>query len=110
MMMMTTPEPRHYPVVESVIDMFARWLKHRRDIAETCNCGSEEFAHIAHDLNISTSELDQLVRRGAHATAELPKLLAPPANWLRRQSKDVQRADAPCDTEHGEKRTQLVRP
>ena len=75
-MMKMTPEPRQYPVVELVIDMFARWLKHRRDIAETCNCGSEEFAHIAHDLNISTSELDQLVRRGAHATDELPKMMA----------------------------------
>jgi hypothetical protein len=76
MMMMTTPDARHYPVVESVIDMFARWLKHRREIAETCNCGSEEFACIAHDLNISTGDLNELVRRGSHATDELPKMMA----------------------------------
>jgi K+-sensing histidine kinase KdpD len=76
MMMMTTPETRHYPVVESVIDVFARWLKHRRDIAELCNCGSEEYAHIARDLSVSTGELDELVRRGAHAADALPKMMA----------------------------------
>jgi hypothetical protein len=75
-MMMTTPEPRHYPVVESVIDMFARWLKHRREIVESCGCDSEEYARIARDLNVSTGELDALVRRGAHAADELPKMMA----------------------------------
>ena len=71
-----TREAMHYPVVESVIDMFARWLKHRRDIVELCNCGSEEYARIAHDLNVSTGELDELVRRGADAADALPKMMA----------------------------------
>jgi Family of unknown function (DUF6455) len=71
-----TPEVRHYPVVESVIDIFARWLKHRRDIAEACGCGSEEFGRIAHDLNVSPGELDELVRRGAHAADALPQMMA----------------------------------
>ena len=75
-MMMTTPEPRRYPVVESVIDMFARWLKHRREIVESCGCDSEEYARIARDLNVSPGELDELVRRGAHAADELPKMMA----------------------------------
>ena len=70
-----TPETRQYPVVEAVIDRFARWLKHRREIAESCNCNSEEYSRIAHDLNLSTAELNTLVRRGAHATDELPKMM-----------------------------------
>jgi hypothetical protein len=71
-----TPEARQYPVVEAVIDRFARWLKHRREIAKSCNCNSEEYARIAHDLNISTAELNTLVRRGAHASDELTKMMA----------------------------------
>jgi hypothetical protein len=74
--MMTTPETKHYPVVESVIDMFARWLKHRRDIADSCGCNSDEYARIARDLNLAPGELDELVRRGAHAADELPKMMA----------------------------------
>jgi hypothetical protein len=70
-----TPEARQYPVVESVIDLFARWLKHRRDIAETCNCGSEEYTRIARDLSLSPVELATLVRRGADAPHELPKMM-----------------------------------
>jgi hypothetical protein len=70
-----TPENRQYPVVEAVIDRFARWLKHRREIAESCNCNSEEYARIAHDLNLSAAELNTLVRHGAHAGDELPKMM-----------------------------------
>ena len=69
-----TPET-HYPVVEAMIDRFARWLKHRREIAESCNCNSEEYARIAHDLNLSTAELNTLVRRGDDASDELPKMM-----------------------------------
>jgi hypothetical protein len=71
-----TTATRQYPVVESVIDIFARWLKHRREIAESCNCASEDYAQIARDLNVSTGELDQLVRQGAHAADALPKMMA----------------------------------
>jgi len=70
------PQTRHYPVVDTVIDMFAQWLKHRREIAESCNCDSAEYAQIARDLNVSTGELDELVRRGPHAADALPKMLA----------------------------------
>ena len=61
--------------MEAVIDRFARWLKHRREIAETCNCNSEEYARIAHDLNLSAAELNTLVRQGAHAGDELAKMM-----------------------------------
>ena len=70
-----TPETRQYPVVEAVIDRFARWLKHRREIADSCNCNSEEYARIAHDLNLSAAELNTLVRHGAHAGDQLPKMM-----------------------------------
>lgn len=36
---------------------------------------SSDFGRIAHDLSISAAELDVLVRRGPHASDELPKLL-----------------------------------
>src|SRR5262245_21447537 len=70
-----TPQARQYPVVDAVIDIFVKWLKHRRDIAESCNCDSEDDARIAHDLNISTGELNELVRRGPHAADALPDMM-----------------------------------
>jgi hypothetical protein len=66
----------NYPVVESLIDLFARWLQHRRDIADRCACDATEYALIARDLGLSPSELDQLVRRGPHAADELSKMMA----------------------------------
>ena len=66
----------NYPVVESLIDLFARWLQHRRDIADRCACDATEYALIARDLGLSPSELDQLVRRGPRAADELPKMMA----------------------------------
>jgi hypothetical protein len=70
------PQTRHYPVVETVIDIFAEWLKHRREVAESCSCDSAEYAQIARDLSLSTGELDELVRRGPHSADALPKMLA----------------------------------
>jgi hypothetical protein len=73
----TRPAPSaNYPVVESVIDLFARWLQHRREIVECYTCDATEYARIATDLGVSPSELDQLVRRGPHAADELPKMMA----------------------------------
>jgi hypothetical protein len=71
-----TTELKHYPVVESVIDIFAQWLKRRRDYLETCNCEAGELARMAHDIGVSPGDLDELVRRGPHAADELPKMLA----------------------------------
>ena len=73
----TRPAPSvNYPVVEPLIDLFARWLQHRREIADRCACDATEYARIATDLGVSPSELDQLVRRGPHAADELPKMMA----------------------------------
>jgi hemerythrin-like domain-containing protein len=67
---------KHYPVVESVIDLFARWLQRRREIAEICSCGADEYAQIARDLGVSSGELSELVQRGPHAADELSKMMA----------------------------------
>ena len=70
------PESKNYPLVESVIDLFARWLERRREIAELCTCDAISREKIAIDLGVSPGELDQLVRRGPHAADELPKMMA----------------------------------
>jgi hypothetical protein len=67
----TTP----YPIVTGLIDLFADWLKHREAIREIRGLDSGEFASIARELRVAPADLDTLVRRGAHAADELPKLL-----------------------------------
>jgi len=54
---------------------FADWLKHRRELNEIRQLDPFEFDRIAADLEISSSELEELVRRGPHAADELPLLL-----------------------------------
>ena len=54
----------NYPVVESLIDLFARWLQHRREIADRCSFDATEYSRIASDLGVSPNELDQLIRSG----------------------------------------------
>jgi hypothetical protein len=64
-----------YPRVEFLIDTFTNWLKHRREFNEMRLMDRGDFDRIAADLEISPSDLDELVRRGPHASDELPKLL-----------------------------------
>ena len=70
-----THEMKSYAVVDAIIDIFASWLKHRREVDESCNCDSDEFSRIAHDLGVTPGELQSLVRKGPHAHDELPKML-----------------------------------
>ena len=65
-----------YPRVEFLIDTFADWLKHRRELSEIRQMDRSDFERIASDLRVSPGELDTLVDRGPHAVDELPKLLA----------------------------------
>jgi hypothetical protein len=100
----TRPAPSvNYPVVESLLDLFARWLRHRREIAELCLCDASEYGRIARDLGVSPRELDELVRRGHNAADELPKMIA--ALGLDAQAiarvqpmviRDLERACAQC--------------
>jgi len=74
--MTSSTEMRHYPVVEAVIDIFGDWLNHRREVSAVCDCDSDEFRRIAHDLGVSANDLTGLVRSGPHSTDELPKMMA----------------------------------
>jgi hypothetical protein len=63
-----------YPLVDTLIDTFGDWLKHRREILEVCWCDANEFAHIARDLAVVPGDLRALARQGPHATDKLSKL------------------------------------
>jgi hypothetical protein len=66
---------RTYPIVESVINLLGDWFKHRQEMRELREINSGDFARIAHDLCVTPAELDTFVRRGSHASGELPRLL-----------------------------------
>jgi hypothetical protein len=66
---------RPYPVVQDLIDSFASWLKHRRELNEMRQLDRSDFNRIASDLRVSPDDLEELVRHGRHAGDELPKML-----------------------------------
>ena len=70
-----TAQEHPFPRIELLINTFADWLRHRRDLSEVRRMDTTEFDRIAGDLRVSPGELDTLVRRGPHAADELPKLL-----------------------------------
>jgi uncharacterized protein YjiS (DUF1127 family) len=70
-----TTQSTPYPRVQFLIDTFAQWLKHRRELSELRQMDREDFERIAGDLRITPGDLDELVRRGAHAADELPEML-----------------------------------
>lgn len=63
------------PVVETLIHSFGDWLKHRREMNELRELNTAEFDRIAGELNVSPSDLSELVRQGPHAADELPQML-----------------------------------
>jgi hypothetical protein len=52
-----------YPTVQFLIDKFADWLKHRRELSEIRQLNRTDFELIASDLRVSPHDLDELVRR-----------------------------------------------
>jgi hypothetical protein len=70
-----TTQGSTYPCVTFLINTFADWVKHRRELNEIRQLDRGEFDRIAADLEISSSDLDELVRRGEHGADELPLLL-----------------------------------
>ena len=68
-------QTKTYPIVENAINLFGDWLKHRQEMRELRDMNSGEFARIARDLCVSPAELDAVVRKGPHASDELPRLL-----------------------------------
>jgi hypothetical protein len=70
-----TIQDHPFPRVEMLIDTFAGWLKHRRELSEIRQLDRSEFDRIAGDLRVSPGDLEALVQQGPHAADELPKLL-----------------------------------
>jgi uncharacterized protein YjiS (DUF1127 family) len=66
---------RPYPIVQDLIQSFANWLKHRREMNEMRQLDRADFNRIANDLRIAPDDLEELVRHGRHAADELPKML-----------------------------------
>ena len=67
----------HSPsVFERLTHTFNDWLNHRRELNEMRQLNPVEFERIAHDLQVSPADLNELVNQGPHAADELPKLLA----------------------------------
>jgi hypothetical protein len=62
-------------VVERLTHQFGNWLKHRQELSEMRQLSATEFDRIASELQVSRTDLDELVRRGPHAADELPQLL-----------------------------------
>jgi hypothetical protein len=60
-----------HPVVESAINLFGNWLKHRQEMRELREINSGDFARIAQELCVTPAELDTFVRQGPHASDEL---------------------------------------
>src|SRR6516165_10266132 len=69
-------ENRPYPMVQDLIDSFAGWLKHRRELNEMRRLERTDFDRIASDLRVSPDDLEERVRHGQHASDEMPKMLA----------------------------------
>ena len=66
---------RPYPIVQDLIDSFASWLKHRREMNEIRQLDRADFDRIASDLRIAPDDLEELVRHGKHSADELPVML-----------------------------------
>ena len=66
---------RPYPIVQDLIESFASWLKHHREMAEMRQLDRGDFDRIASDLRIAPDDLEELIRHGKHAADELPKML-----------------------------------
>jgi uncharacterized protein YjiS (DUF1127 family) len=66
---------RPYPIVQDLIESFANWLKHRRELSELRQLDRSDFDRIANDLRIAPDDREELVRHGRHAADELPKML-----------------------------------
>jgi hypothetical protein len=70
-----TAQQATYTTVEFLIDKFADWLKHRRELNEIRRMNRTDFDAIARDLRVSPDDLDRLVQIGPHGADELPKML-----------------------------------
>jgi hypothetical protein len=70
-----TAQHETHPTVEYLIDKFAGWLKHRRELSEIRRMNRTDFDLIARDLRISSDDLERLVEAGQHSADEMPRML-----------------------------------
>lgn len=70
---MTSTQP--YPVVSNLIDRLGHWIKQRRELNELNHLDSGEFKRMAHELGLTSGDLDALIRKGTQGAEELPELL-----------------------------------
>ena len=70
-----TAQEHPFPRVELLMNTFADWLRHRRELSEMRQLDTADFDRIASDLQVSPGVLDTLVRQGPYAADELPKML-----------------------------------
>src|SRR5882672_6811815 len=57
-----TIQDHPYPRVEFLIDTFADWLQHRRELSEIRQMDRSDFERIASDLRVSPGELPKLLK------------------------------------------------
>jgi transcriptional regulator with XRE-family HTH domain len=70
-----TAQSNPHPVIETLINTFSDWLKHRRELNELRQLNTTEFDRIASELRVSPGDLNELVHLGPHAADELPRML-----------------------------------
>lgn len=70
---MTTTQHEPYPFVSKVIDLFADWLKQRRELSELREFAADpgELERVARELKVTPADLERLVRQGAQSANAL---------------------------------------
>ena len=66
---MTTAQIEPYPFIAKAINLFADWLKKRREVSELIEYAAEfgELEPVARELNVTPADLERLVRQGPSA-------------------------------------------
>jgi uncharacterized protein YjiS (DUF1127 family) len=84
--------------------VFSDWIRHRRERAELDAMSGDELGRLAHDIGVSTRELEQMVDAG-HDPERLPEMLralgideAALARAEPAMLRDMQRLCSLCET------------
>jgi uncharacterized protein YjiS (DUF1127 family) len=102
---MTTTQREPHTFVTKIIDVFGDWLKRRRELNELLEYEVEfgELKRVARDLNVTTADLEELVRQGSQSANELARMLTAmdiDETALRRAEpallRDMERVCSPC--------------
>jgi hypothetical protein len=74
---MTTIQHEPHSFVTKVIDLFADWLRQRRELNELMEYEAEfgGLERVARELNVTPADIKMLVRQGSQGANELPYTL-----------------------------------